>query len=271
LPTYVGQDFDFSNIEKLADEMVAANVKDVQISGHGETTILPDWERYCSYFQNRGLTVCITSNFSKIFTDEEIDSLARMREITVSIDTVERELLKSIRRKVDLRTILYNMQKIRLRSLTRYRKPMFFNWQCTLSDLVVFGLSDWVEMGLLYGVKTFTLGNLVGHKFVAEVMKKENAPVPRQVAEMEKEQIVKACRVLNEACSLALSSGAIFLIQPGIIERINESLQNYGIREPFTLSNNHSGSIVSILINIKRRIKNSFYGRRKKKYQWFST
>jgi hypothetical protein len=61
-----------------------------------------------------------------------------MAWITISIDTVDRELLKQIRRKVDLRTILYNMQAIRLRAANCYwREPVcygrepVFNWQCT--------------------------------------------------------------------------------------------------------------------------------------------
>jgi MoaA/NifB/PqqE/SkfB family radical SAM enzyme len=79
--------------------MVAAKVAYVQISSHGETTIIPNWRAYCKYFQDSGIHVTITTNFATVFSDSEIDAFARMSSNTISIDTVDRELLKQIRRK----------------------------------------------------------------------------------------------------------------------------------------------------------------------------
>src|ERR1700740_1396287 len=124
-----------SRVEKLVQEMVAAKVVFVQIRGQGETTIIPNWEAYCKYFQDSGIHVLITTNFSTVYSEPEIDAFARMSAITISIDTVDRELLKQIRRKVDLRTILYNMQRVRLRAVSHYGREPVYNWQCTLSDL----------------------------------------------------------------------------------------------------------------------------------------
>ena len=116
-PSYVGEDFDLSRIEMLADQMVAAKVQSVQISGHGETTTLAHWQNYCRLFFERAISVRITSNFARMFADDEIDAFARMEDITISIDTIDRDLLKSIRRRVDLRTVIYNMQRVRPRAL----------------------------------------------------------------------------------------------------------------------------------------------------------
>lgn len=235
LPWYVGQDFDFSRIEKLVQEMVSARVAAVQISGHGETTIIPNWEAYCKYFQDHGIAVWITSNFAIVYSEAEIDAFAKMGCITISIDTVDRELLKQVRRKVDLRTILYNMQRVRARSVGHYWCEPNFNWQCTLSDLVVPGLPEWVQMGLLNGVTTFTFGNLVEYKELPEILARDKAVVPRHVARLEREPLLSACRSIAKAVSLAQTSNANVVMQPGIIEGINARLAQLGVNAPFVI------------------------------------
>jgi hypothetical protein len=246
LPWYSGADFELTRVPRLVREMTSAKVASVQISGHGETTMLPQWETFCRAFQDHGIAVSITSNFSKVYTDSEIDAFARMCSITVSIDTVDRELLRKIRRKVDLRTILFNMQQIRLRSLTCYDREPVFNWQCTLSDLVASKLLDWVRMGLLYGVTNFTFGNLIelrGLQFgdvpetkeLLAALARDDTPIPRHVARLEREPLLAACNSIVEAVSLALRSKAVVNMQPGIIEGINERLKQFGINEPFSI------------------------------------
>jgi MoaA/NifB/PqqE/SkfB family radical SAM enzyme len=239
LPWYVGSDFDFSRIEKLVSEMAAAKVASVQISGHGETTMIPNWESFCKYFQDHGIALSITSNFATVYSEAEVDALARMAWITISIDTADRELLKQVRRKVDLRTILYNMQAIRLRAATHYGREPVFNWQCTLTDLVAPKLPEWVQMGLLNGVTNFTFGNLVEYKELPELLAREKAVIPRHVARLEKEPLLAACRSIAEAVSLAQKAKAVVNMQPGIIEGINARLAEFAINTPFTI---HDGS-----------------------------
>ena|SRR5215831_8011381 len=235
LPWYMGSDFDFSRIDKLVREMVAANVKLVSISGHGETTVIPNWETYCKYFQDHGIEVSITSNFSTIYSDSEIEAFARMACITISIDTVDRELLRQVRRKVDLRTILYNMQRIRLKALAAYGREPNFNWQCTLSDLVAPKLTEWVQMGLLNGVKNFTFGNLIEYKELPELLARDGAMIPRHVARLEREPLLAACQTIADGVSLARKAGANVVVQPGILEGINPRLRELGINSPFTM------------------------------------
>jgi Radical SAM superfamily len=235
LPSYFGSDFDFSRIEKLVQEMVAAKVGSVQISGHGETTIIPNWETYCKCFQDSGIGVSITSNFSTVYSDSEIDAFARMSWITISIDTVDRELLKQVRRKVDLRTILYNIQRVRLRAVSQYGREPVFNWQCTLSDLVAPKLAEWVQMGLLNGATKFTLGNLIEIKALPEALAREKAVIPRHVARLDLEPLQVACQSITEAVFLARQAKAVVEVQPGIIEGINARLAEFGVNTPFAL------------------------------------
>jgi len=226
IPTYKGHDFDLSSVDRVAEEFASASVRLVQISGHGETTIIPNWHVIAHEFSSRGIAVCITSNFGKAFSDEEIDALARMDFINISIDTIDRDLLRDLRRKVDIRTILHNMALVRLRAL-RLGKEAKFNWQCTLSDVVIDDLSDWMQMGLLNGVTIFTLGNLIEHH--------ELPDTPRHPAKLDEAGLNKTCRTLQSLAEVAARSGAQLVIQPGIIEGLNESLAKYGHNEPFSI------------------------------------
>jgi len=234
-PTYISKDFDFGRIEEIAASMAAVHVRTVQISGHGETTMLPDWVRYCREFLDRKIGLCITSNFSKIFSDDEIDVLARMDWITVSIDTVNRKLLMEIRRRVDLRTILYNMQAVRLRALTKYGRLPVFNWQCTLSNLVIDGLVDWAQMGILSGVEQFTLGNLIENQEVARAVSADGLPVPRHIARLERDELLEACRTIQKTVHAVREGGAAITIQPGIEEGIAARLASFGMNAPLNL------------------------------------
>ena len=237
LPTYKGKDFDFSKIAGIAEQMANASVRAVQINGHGETTMLPGWANYCRQFLDRGIKVAITSNFSFLYSAEEVDVLSRMQWITVSIDTVDRELLKRVRRKVDLRTIIYNMQAIRLRAVSVYDHYPVFNWQCTLTDQVVDGLRDWVQMGILNGVEHFTLGNLIEHTELADVLGKDGVRVPRHIAFLGKDELVAACHSIADARRLAYEGGGDMTIQPGIAEGVNARLAQLGINRMVDFSN----------------------------------
>src|SRR5262249_15911588 len=207
----------------------------VQISGHGETTIIRNWEIYSKYLQDHGIGVCITSNFSTVYSEAEVDALARMNWITISIDTVDRELLKQVRRKVDLRTILYNRKRIRVRAVSHYGHEPVFNWQCTLTDLVAPKLVEWVQMGLLNGVTNFTFGNLIEYKELPELLVRDGAMIPRHVARLEREPLLAACQTIADGVSLARKAGANVVVQPGILEGINARLREFGINSPFTM------------------------------------
>ena len=226
LPDYRGEDFDLSRVEDLAESFSAAKVSLVQISGHGETTMISGWEALSRSFADRNIEVCITSNFSKVFSDAEVDTFARMSWITISVDTVDRKLLKQLRRKVDLRTILDNMAVIKS-SARRLGLSPAFNWQCTLSGDVIFGLIDWFELGLANGVTVFTLGNLIEHPGLPNS--------PRHPARLDKDRLRAACDVLVNLANQIRSAGVSLVIQPGIIEGINESLGRYGINAPLVI------------------------------------
>ena len=97
----------------------------VHVNGHGETTFLSNWTEPCRVLLNHNLPLMLTTNLAKRFSDEELQTLARMHIIAVSIDTNNRMMMRRLRRKVDLDRIVSNIEQIledgapaRKRSLT---------------------------------------------------------------------------------------------------------------------------------------------------------
>ena len=104
------------------------------------------------------------------------------------------------------------------------------------ADRVVSGLPAWVGVGLVNGVGTFTLCNLIEHKDLPEVLARENAPIVRHVASMERDPLIAACASIMSAVGRAQEAGAAFIIQPGILEGINERLRQLGVKQALTFS-----------------------------------
>jgi hypothetical protein len=102
-PDYVGRDAAPETIETIKRLLAEGNVRSVSISGHGETTIFPGWEHHARELLQAGQALTTITNLAKILTDEEARTFSYFSALRVSIDSPDREQLKQIRRKVDLR------------------------------------------------------------------------------------------------------------------------------------------------------------------------
>jgi len=98
----------------------------IDLNGHGETTFREGWTDICFALIERGVRVRITSNFAKSFDETELEALASMDEIAISIDTMDPKLLRDVRRKVDLRQIVTNVAFVRATAPRLHRRPPAF-------------------------------------------------------------------------------------------------------------------------------------------------
>ncbi len=141
----------------------------IEINGHGETTAHPKWRSMCELLFKENYNVSVTSNFAKVFDPIEINLLSRFTSILISMDVSDRDLLRSIRRKVDLRTILLNMTAVRARALKNGRRPPVFGLSAGLYDRSVMGVEDLARFAAVMGVKNIIFWNLTKHKDLPEV------------------------------------------------------------------------------------------------------
>jgi MoaA/NifB/PqqE/SkfB family radical SAM enzyme len=109
----------------------------ININGHGEATYVPNWRERAETLLARGYPLRTITNSAFPLSWEEASTLAQFQHIAFSIDTVDKELLKKLRRKVDIRTFSYNVNLIKSAALHMDRKLPEFRLNVVVSDLTI--------------------------------------------------------------------------------------------------------------------------------------
>lgn len=143
-------------------------IEEITVNGHGETTCFPEWNRYCDRLLDNGHRLSITSNFAKQFSCDEITTFSRFKTIAISIDTSQPDLLKQIRRKVDLGNILANIYRIRAHALSEGRIPPHFTFISGIYDKNVSGLPDFAWFAVACGITSVTFWKMVKYPDMAD-------------------------------------------------------------------------------------------------------
>ena len=102
--------------ERIFDSMHHLPFRTVQLSGIGEFTFRKDWTSLLDRFRDHHAAVTLISNLARPFSDAELDALLRLEHLMVSIDTMDAEQLKSVRRGAPLAVIIANLVRLRMRS-----------------------------------------------------------------------------------------------------------------------------------------------------------
>ena len=220
------QDYPLSRIEEILDAIIALGVPSVGLSGSGESTMLPHWQRCAKRFLDAGVKVSIISNFDRSFTAEEILVLARFTGITVSVDTVDYQLAREIRRKGDINRILLNIARVKAAAV--HNPAPHFGINVVVAGTNVFGLADLVKLGLQLGVSGYFFGALrmmpASHHDARMERERnmfplDNLPAPEKIRALA--AIVEAERLVanaggNVTCSDDLKTSLVSVAPPPI-------------------------------------------------------
>ena len=161
LPDYVGRDMAPRHVEAVLEFATGASIPlIVSLNVHGETTEVEGWTDLSGRFLATGARLNLISNFARYFSEEEISTLARYAGIRISIDSVDRKLLREIRRSVDLRIILHNLTRLRATALRQEGRIPLMGINCVVSDKSVFGVKDLVAFAAANGFSDVTLHDL---------------------------------------------------------------------------------------------------------------
>ncbi|MBK9304535.1 MAG: radical SAM protein [bacterium] len=136
-------------------------ISDAGINGHGETTHHPHWREFCEGLLEGGAPLSIITNLGRVYDEAEITTLSRFRVIQVSIDMADEELLRRIRRKVELGRILTNMALIRARALQDGRRLPVFSFSCGLYDKSIVRLEEFAALAVAMSVHIVTFWDLM--------------------------------------------------------------------------------------------------------------
>ena len=213
-PAYVANTLEEQTIERIITDIVSLGVVNAVVNGHGETTILPGWHRHIRKLAEAGIAVSAISNLSKHYSAEELDTLAKFAVLVISIDTIDIELFKQLRRGGDLRRIIYNISAVRSHALSLGLNPPVFRWASVVCDRTVFDLPSVVSYGLALGIKDFAFQNLVKMASV------KNAIELMPIASMPPEELARIPAIFEQIEQTIAAHGGTCEIQPGIREAI---------------------------------------------------
>lgn len=209
---YVRQDLDLDDFDAVADFFLSMEVPRLSAFGHGETTSFKGWERCCDVLLDRGLEMTLTTNLAKSFSHAEIETLSRFSKITVSVDTADRELFRTLRRGADLDRILETMSRIRAVAQGRGATPPELGFNSVVSNLVAEDLPSLVALGVRHGVMSFGFVNMAKY----DIPDRGVGILP--LFWMETPRLLKALKGLSMAVELARRHGCGVHIQPMLME-----------------------------------------------------
>jgi MoaA/NifB/PqqE/SkfB family radical SAM enzyme len=213
-PDFHGRDLEFDPAQ-IVRQVLELGIRAVQVSGHGEATIVPGWHKVARAFQDAGVTVQLTTNLSKRLSPAELEAMALMQCITVSCDTVDAELFARLRRPARFERMVENLVRLRAHLPARGEGRPHLAINCTFSDRVVDGLPDLMHWAAREEFDALSLVNLFEYPAV-----EPDFPV-RHPASVDP---ARAWARIAEAQALAPKLGLEFHVMDGLVSALEEAL-----------------------------------------------
>jgi MoaA/NifB/PqqE/SkfB family radical SAM enzyme len=203
-------------------------IDEVHINGHGETTFLEGWEKICQSLLDENLPLLITTNLAKQYSNPEFEVLARMNVIMVSIDSCDPDLLRRMRRKVDVRQIVMNIQMIRTTALRLGLAPPSFNFSCGLYDQNSLLIEDFARFAVTLGINIVGFWNLA--TWHHEQLPYENTDVPESdraypLDNLSPEELRPRLEAIQRAISILNANGVSVEINGNFIETLSRQCE----------------------------------------------
>jgi len=145
---------------KITELCRQGEVEVINVSGHGESTGIPDWQEKITALLDAGFKLQISTNAANPWSWDDADLMSRFVHVMVSVDTADPDLLRQLRRKVDLRTISHNITLIRAAAARAGRPAPRLGLTGVLSDRSVVGLDRLVALASALGCEV-NLSNLI--------------------------------------------------------------------------------------------------------------
>jgi MoaA/NifB/PqqE/SkfB family radical SAM enzyme len=183
------------------------------LNGHGETTVRKDWQAAAARFDVSSVHVKLTTNLSRPLSQDEVNRMARLHTIVVSIDSEAPDILALTRKGANLEVIRANLAAVR-RTAQEQRQRLCLVLACVVHDKNVMRLDSLVRFGLHEGFDGFVLCNLI------EPARRE-APHPvSHPASLPPAEIERALNCIESARGIARAHGVAFVVQQGLMDSL---------------------------------------------------
>lgn len=208
-------DLEEFKLEDIIKNLKSIGNEQIILHGHGETTIVPNWDEYAELFMDNGFELITCTNMNKDFSDHEISVLSRFVAITVSIDTPGPKKFSQLRRGAQIKRLVSNMQRINEHRV-RHGLHGSWNFSSVITKETINDLPELISLGLSLGVTTFSLCNLT---------KIGDVPLTH-LAELTPEEATEAHGKLLEAKRICEATGVYFDPKGGLVEALEQACQS---------------------------------------------
>ena len=246
-PTYHGIDLPLKGFDNFLGQMRERGVRVVVMNGHGESTIIKDWDVYADRLADAGIRLHMTTNMAKRLTGPEVAVLSRFERILVSLDTVDPQLFKRLRRGANLDTILANVDQVQQFAAGRRRAPQM-TISCTVGDLSAPAIPGLVDAFLARNVLTFRFGDLAEYPVI------EGVSWMRHVSTMSPADLGGAREGFRAALARIDEAGGTYEIDQPLVALLVTGDAEMGIADRTTDFAGKRPSITSTLLQRKRAI-----------------
>lgn len=210
----------------LTDDMIGrlyryckeAGIRHVSLSAGGETTMSAGWhKRLAQFLDDPEIYAHLVSNFVRLFSDDDLEALAKFQNLQISFDSSELDMVRKLRSKADLRTITYNILRLRQKAREIGRCPNLVV-NCTL----------WRDnIGHVAKLAGFCRELGVDQLMLTEgmVTTAHNFKVPDTLDVLNDEDVITLARQINAAEEAVRDSSTALRLQDHLQMRIGEVLE----------------------------------------------
>lgn len=189
---------------------------EVDVNGNGETTYRKGWIDLIRPLLALGIPVRIQSNFAKEFALEELEVLASMKAITISVDSADRRLLAQLRRKIDIRQIIANITTVRATAVRLLKRPPIFIFACGLYDKNALFVEDVARLAIALHVQTVDFWTLYEHQHFDKELSSTERVYP--LHSLPDEDLRPRLTAIRKDITLMRSKGIVVSIHANFID-----------------------------------------------------
>ena len=180
--------------------------------------MFPGWHRRLAQFlDDADINTHIVSNFARVFSDDDLDALAKFDAIQISFDSADTQMVRKLRSKADLRTIAFNIVRLRQRAREMARtQSLVVN--CTLWRDNIGGIAKLAGFCRELGIDQL----LLTEGFISTA---HNSTVPDTLDTLRNDDILLFAQQILAAEALLSDCGTSLRLQDHLRSRIGELLE----------------------------------------------
>jgi len=223
------EDMKFAIIDRIVDFVKEYRPRSILLTGTGETTFLKEWVDICTNFLNIHQLIMLNTNIARTYTQQEVDTLSKFNELRVSIDSADPDEMKKLRSNSDLRTIAFNVLRIKAHSLLQKRRIPMLHVNCTVTTVNTFNLLSLAYFCIVMGVHSVAFSDVMEFGYA------DSHLGIRSIGALDKQQLLQVSSQLNEAISILKNAGIVCIIQPSLQAKLTgNNTQKETLKEGLT-------------------------------------